>query len=161
MYQTGGILFLVFLFFNIKFFLFNILGPFWTPNTAILLIVFFDLISGIRYSLATAVLCGILEDSFSTGLFGINIFAYIASAYVTNIVKKYIYHRGSQLSRCFLVFVVLAFYLAIQTLLMLMYETIQFWDVVSFVIFPEIFTTLLITTFTFNQLRRCASRYLG
>jgi len=149
---------LTLLFFCIEFVIFNVFTSAFKPNLLILLIVFFDLYLGIRYGLYTAILAGILTDSFSTNVFGLNIVVFILCAYMTSILRKYIYFRGSRMSRLLLVFLII---LIDFTARLILHAIAGHYDIASaftYALLPALFVTLLITTYTFQQLRLCASK---
>ena len=94
----------VFLFFLIEFILFNMFGSWFMPNLLLLLVIYFNFSSGIRYSIFAAVLAGILKDCFSVDVFGLNIF-YFCSLCVLNHCFKEIsslwYFSSIKNSDCF------------------------------------------------------------
>src|SRR5262245_23603085 len=77
---------LVFLFFMLQFLLFNLVGWWLRPQLLILLIIFFDLYLGVRYGLYTAVLAGLIMDSFAASVFGLNLVSFILDAYMTSLL---------------------------------------------------------------------------
>jgi len=145
----------VFLFFLIEFFIFNIAGRLLMPNLLLLVIIYFNLAFGVRYSIFAAVIAGILKDSFSAGLFGLNIFAFVLCAYMTTFLKKYLHFVASRQSRLILVFFITTIHVIIQLCLHLMFGQINVVEVFKFVFVPEIVTTLIVTSLIFAQLRKC------
>jgi len=95
------------------------------PNISLLLVIFITLYLGIRYSIFTAVLVGILKDSFSVGVFGMNIFSLVSCAYMTVILKQYVYYKGSLLSRLLLVFFICIINIMIHAMLQMMFGMIE------------------------------------
>ncbi|MBU1997618.1 MAG: rod shape-determining protein MreD, partial [Candidatus Omnitrophica bacterium] len=93
------IIVLTFLCFLLEFLIFNIVGRWFMPNLLLLLVIFFNLYLGIRYSIFTAVCAGLLKDSFCASVFGINLVSYVVCAYMVTFLKRYIYHAGSKSSR--------------------------------------------------------------
>ena len=146
---------LVYLFFLIEFFLFNLGGRWFLPNLLLLLVIYFNLVFGIRYSIFAAALAGILKDSFSTEIFGFNIFAFVLCAYLTTVLKRYLHYVASRRSRLLLVFCITAIHFTVLLFLRLMFSRTDALHSVQFVLVPEILTTLVITSFTFNQLKKC------
>jgi rod shape-determining protein MreD len=145
-------------FFCIEFIIFNVFTSVYKPHLMILLIIFFDLYLGIRYGLYAAVLAGLLADSYSTGIFGLNIVVYILCAYMTSILRKYIYYRGSRLSRLLLVLLISLIEFAARVVLHAIAGQLDFLGAVTTAYLPALCVTLLITTSVFQQLRLCASR---
>ena len=146
------------LFFLIEFMLGN-QGPSWMkPNLLILLIVFTHLAWGIRYSLYAALLAGLLKDSFSTAVFGINIFSFVICAYFIVFLKKYIYRKGSIIRQAGLVSSVLILNNIFHVLLQLMFEPVRFLYVLGYVMFPEMIFTLSLMRPAFNLLKQCVLR---
>lgn len=149
------IIFFVLLFFFIEFLLFNLAGPDFMPDMLLLLVIFFNLSLGIRYSIFTAILAGILRDAFSAGVFGIHLCAFIVGAYLTTFLKRYIYHRGSQFSLLILVFAVTLADIAIHAALRGLTGEMNWADMARRVILPQIFWTLVSAVYTFHFLKRC------
>lgn len=128
------------------------------PNLLLLGIIYFNLAFGIRYSIFAAVLAGVFKDSFGVGIFGINIFSFVICAYMTTILKRYLHYVASRGSRLLLVFCVTVVHALVHFSLQLMFGTVDVIQFFQFVFVPEILTTLLITSFTFAQLKKCALR---
>lgn len=158
MRRTLIIIVFVFLFFLIEFFLFNVIGRFSKPNLLLLLVIFFNLCWGIRYSLLTAVFAGILKDSFTIGFFGINLFSFVLCAYATTLLKRYVYHMGFHSSRLFLIFLIIVFDIMIHACLHMMFVEVHLIQVLRYVLIPEVLTTFIVATFTFQQLKKCVLR---
>jgi rod shape-determining protein MreD len=132
------------------------LGAWFTPNLLIILIVFFNLFRGTRYSLQIAVMAGILKDSFAVNVFGINTVAFILCAYLTTAIKTYIYQAGSEVVRVLLVFSITIVYILIYYCLTLIHTSLDFREVFSCILLPEVLTTTLIAPFVFERLKQCA-----
>lgn len=141
----------------LEFFLFNYVHPWLTPNFLLLLVIFVNLWLGIRYSIFTAVVAGIIKESFSTDFFGSHIFIFVVCAYATTIFARYLYQRGSLFSRHLLVGSVLILSFILQWIFHLGIPQIGS----SFLIIglPEILLTLILMEFIFKNLRICASRF--
>ena len=105
--KVAVITFFVVVAFVIEFLLFHLFGRWATPDLELLLVMFFNMYFGIRYGLVTAVLAGTIRDSFSIGTLGVNVCSFIVAAYMTTILKQYIYHMGSRLSRYILIFLII------------------------------------------------------
>lgn len=148
----------VFTFFLLEFLLFNLIGKWFVPNLLLLLVIFFDLYFGIRYGILTAVLAGLLKDSFSTSMFGLYLFSFVLCAYLTNIIKRYIYFRGSTQRRLLLVLIISLINFFIQYCLHFVTVVFNVFEVFRFIFLPEVVITLLITPFIFDQLKKCASK---
>jgi len=149
----------VFLFFLIEFFLFNMGGRWLMPNLLLLVVIYFNLAFGIRYSIFAAVLAGIFKDSFGAGIFGIHIFSFVLCAYMTTILKRYLHYVASRRSRLLLVLGVTIIHIAGYFCLQLIVGKVNMTQVLTFVAAPEILTTLLVTSFTFAQLRKCVLKF--
>lgn len=146
------------IFFVIEFFLFNILGDFLQPHLLLLLVIFFNLFLGIRFGLYTAVISGILYDSFATTVFGLNIVSFIICAYMTTLLRRRIYYRGSQLSRLIMVFCIYLIDFFTRVILYSMLGSFDPLGAFKFALLPALVTTLFVTTTTFQYLRQCVSR---
>jgi len=145
----------VFSFFLIEFFLFNMGGKWFMPNLLILVIIYFNLAFGIRYSIFAAVLAGVLKDSFAIGTFGIHISAFVLCAYMTTILKRYLHYVASRRSRLLLVFCVTVIHVITLLGFQLFFGKVNVVQIFPFVFMPEVLTTLLVTSFIFTQLKKC------
>ncbi|HQP10084.1 MAG TPA: rod shape-determining protein MreD [Candidatus Omnitrophota bacterium] len=152
------IFFCVFMAFLGEFFLFNLAGRWFMPNLLLLTIIYFNLAFGIRFSILAAVLAGLLKDGFSADVFGLNIFAFVVAAYMTTFLKRYLHYVASRRSRLLLVFFVITVNILTLSGLHVMLEKIDPGEIFRFVFIPETVVTLLVTSFVFLQLRKCASR---
>ncbi len=146
----------VFLFFLMEFILFNMVGRWFMPNLLLLLIMYFNFSFGIRYSIFAAVLAGVFKDCFGAEVFGLNIFVFVLCVYLTTLLKKYLHYGLSHQSRILLVFVVTSVHYAIHLFSKVMGGGVHIGRSVQFVFIPEILTTLIVASFVFNQLRKCA-----
>ena len=145
----------VFVSYLIEFFLFNLGGRWFMPNLLLLVVVYFNLAFGIRYSIFAAVLSGVFADSFGTGVFGINIFSYVLCAFMATFLKRYLHYVASRSSRLILVFSVTIVHLLTHFFLKLMMGRVEVLEIIRYVFIPEIITTLIVTSFFFAQLRKC------
>jgi len=145
----------VYIFFLIEFFLFNLGGRWFMPNLLLLVIIYINLAFGIRYSIFAAVFAGIFKDSFGTGIFGSHIFSFVLCAYMTTILKKYLHYVASRRSRLLLVLCVTIIHIIGYFCLQFIVGKVNIVQVLIYVAIPEILTTLLVTSFTFAQLRKC------
>jgi len=146
--------------FILEFSVFNLAGWWLRPQLLILLIIFFNLYLGVRYGLYTAVLAGLIMDSFAASVFGLNLVSFILVAYMTTFLRKYIYYRGSRLSRLILVFILLLIDFSCRLILHAMLGYFDPVGAIKFALLPGLTVTLLLTTYTFQQLRQCASKLL-
>ena len=148
--------FFVFIFFIFEFFLFNFFGRSVMPNLLLILIVFFNLSFGIRYSLLTAFLAGILKDSFSAGPFGMYAASFMSAAFMSTVFKKYVYSRGSHGSWLLLVSLVSLANIFIQWVIQLrLGSNICVYDILRFILLPEVISTMVIAHFIFYPLKKC------
>ncbi len=152
-------LLLIFLAHAMEFFFYNLFGRSFMPNMILLLVIYLNLFLGIRYSLMAAIVGGVLKDSFSASFFGVNLFSFIVCAYLVTIVKKYIYVKGSNLSRIFLVCVFCVFNVVIQYFLFLIFHKTSFVETLKYVLWPQLIATLILAPPTFYYLRQCALKY--
>ena len=152
------IIFFVFLFYLIEFVLFNLLGGWFKPNLLLILVMFFGLLLGIRYSIFTAVIAGLLKDSFSTNFVGIHLLSFVICAYMTTILKVYVYQIGSRFSRFLLVSIIVTINFVCQSLFYFMFSPVHFTEALQYVLMPDLITTLIVATITFEKLKICVSR---
>src|SRR3989338_3381795 len=157
--KVALITFFIVVAFIVEFLLFHLLGRWATPDLELLLVMFFNMYFGIRYGLLAAVLAGILRDSFSTGILGINVCSFIVAAYMTTILKQYIYHMCSRLSRYILIFIIIAINAAVHYhLYRILVGPLYPGQVFRFVFLPQALLTLLVAPFVFEQLKKCVSK---
>ena len=152
---------LVFLFFTVEFFLFNFVDELFLPNLLIILIVFFNFFLGIRYSLYTAFLSGLLKDSFSTMPFGVHLFSFIFLAYLTTLLKEYINYRESKFSQLVLIFCVMGGYLFVFYFLFSMSVKVRWEEVFWNIWLPETIMTVGVSYYVLKGLKQCVLRFWG
>ncbi len=145
--------------FLIEFFLFDLGGRFLKPNLLILLIVYINLTFGVRYSLLTALFAGLIKDSFSVNVFGLETFTFVLSAFMSSILRKYLFHTSLYSLRIILAFCISFIYSMIFCVLYSMFIQMDFKEFIVFVLFPEVFLTTLVADFTFRKLRKCALKF--
>lgn len=148
----------VLILFLAEFFLFNMAGRWFMPNLLLLAIIYFNLAFGIRYSIFAAVLAGALNDSFSTGIFGLNIFSFVLCAYMTTVLKRYLHYVASRRSRLLLVFFITVINVLAHFFLQTMFGKVDVVQALKFVFVPEILMTLIATSFIFTELKKCVSK---
>ena len=140
MQKIIAITFLSLLFLCLEFFLFNYVHPWFMPNLLLLLIIFVNLWLGIRFSLLTAVIAGLLKEGFSTDFFGFHIFVFVICAYAATFLRPYLYQRGSAFSRYLLVGSILVLNFILQLLFHL--DLSQINGTYFTLGLPEVFLTL-------------------
>ncbi len=150
---------LAYVFFVLEFVLNGSLGVWAKPELLLLLVVFWGLYSGIRYSIAAAVLSGFLKDTFSILPFGTYLFVFIAAAYLTVLVRRVLYQPGSRFSRAVVAFFVLIGCFIIEMILYLTHHEVRLSDAFFNILLPQIVTTMVVVTFVFHWLRDVALRF--
>ncbi|MBF0387098.1 MAG: rod shape-determining protein MreD [Candidatus Omnitrophica bacterium] len=141
----------------LEFTLFNLFGRWGDPHLLLLVVIFFNLYSGIRFSLWAALWAGMFKDCFSTMPFGTNIFAYVVCAYVSLAVRKYCYERGSDISRLWMVLCVVTTHTVVMGLTHKMtFEEVQWLDVWGSIWLPELVITAAVAILVFDRLRDLA-----
>jgi rod shape-determining protein MreD len=153
-----AITFLIVIFFLLEYLSFNLIGWWFNPQLLILLIIFFSLYLGIRHGLYAAILAGVISDSFASSVFGLNIVSFIVDAYMATFLRKYIYYRGSHLSRLILVFSICLIDFLCRFILHAMLGTFDVVGAFKFTFLPSVLVTLLLTTYVFRKLHQCVSR---
>lgn len=152
------VIFFVYISFLIEFLLFNLAQKWFLPNILLLVTMFFTLLYGIRFGLLAAILAGILKDSFTIGFFGISLFSLVACAYMTIILKRYIY-RSSMQSIPLLVFFIAILNVVLHYCLYFMNSIVHVVDVLKFILIPEVLATVVISSYTFTFLRKCVLKF--
>lgn len=139
----------------IEFTFFNLFGHWGDPQLLLLVIIFFNLYSGIRFSLWAALCGGVLQDCFGTMPFGTNIFIYVACAYLSTAVRRYCYERGSTVSKLWMVAVVVtARAVGMGVLHRMVFDEVHWAEVWGSLWLPELVATLLVTMPFFVSLQR-------
>ena len=158
-WKLGLITTLTVLFFLMECLLSNIFGRILKPELILLLIVFFDLYSGVRYGLFVAFLGGFLKDSFSTAPFGITLYAFVFCVYATTLIKKYLFYEIEfGFLRVFItVMVVFLNAIAITFLAALLIER-EGHLAVFLNMLPGVFTTSLLAPVVYKFLKECVLR---
>ena len=139
--------------FALEFLLYNFWGQWGKPELLILVVIFFNLYLGIRYSILAAVFCGIFKDASGVAPFGTYILVYIAAAYVTTLVRRYLYQPGSRFSRAIVTFFVVLGCFFVQVVLSNMNHEVRLTELLAYLLVPQMLTTLIAATYVFAQLK--------
>ena len=133
----------------------SLLGRWFKPNLILIVVVFFNLFWGTRYGLTAAIVGGLIKDSFSANFFALNIFSLLSCAYLTTLIKLYVYHVGSKAGRILMVFIIVIMNVAIQCIMKVILSYVNPLQVISYIFLPEIFTTTIVAGYTIDKLKRC------
>ena len=149
--------------FALEFLLYNFWGKWGKPELLILVVIFFNLYLGIRFSIIAAVLCGILKDASGVAPFGTYVLVYITGSYVTTFVRRYLYQPGSRVSRVVVTFFVVLGCFCVQSILALMPDThgyssnmnheVHLREQLLYLLVPQMLTTLIAATYVFARLK--------
>ncbi len=154
--RIGIIAFLSYLFFIVEVVLNDTFGVWVKPQLLLLLVVFWGLYSGIRYSIIAATFGGLIKDSYSILPFGTYLFVFIAAAYLTTIVRQNLYQPGSRFSRAVVAFFVLLATLIIQAMIYQMNYEARWGELFFDIFLPQLVATMVVVTFVFHRLRNLA-----
>ncbi|MBI3602142.1 MAG: rod shape-determining protein MreD [Candidatus Omnitrophica bacterium] len=147
---------LAYLFFLLEFVLYDALGVWGKPELILLLVIFWGLYSGIRYSIAAAILGGLLKDTLSILPFGTYLFVLLAAAYLTTLARRNLYQPGSPFSRWVVAFFVFIGAFCIEVMLYVMRHDVRLTELLINIFLPELVTTMVVVTFVFYRLRDVA-----
>jgi rod shape-determining protein MreD len=139
--------------FALEFLLFNFWGKWGKPELLILTVIFFNLYLGIRFSIIAAVFSGLFKDSLGVEPFGTYLLIYICAGYLTTLVRRYLYQKGSSFSRGVLTFFVLVGCFVVQALLTTMRHELNPVELLAHILVPQLLTTLAAAAYVFGQLR--------
>lgn len=142
--------------FLIEYLLFNAFGIWFRPDLLLLLVVFFNLYSGIRYSLYAAFWAGLLRDSFGVTPLGMSIFIYISCAYLTTYLRFHFYQPGSRMSRLWVVLVTLILANLLRLVFGVMLWKVPAGDMLEVIVWPEFCITMMVTTYVFEKCKQAA-----
>ncbi len=156
-YQLFGI---VLVFFFLEFVLANFFGRWLKPNLLILLVIFVDLHLGSRWGIYTAILAGLLRDCFTIGIFGANIFSFVVCVYVTTLVRrKLLFDVEFGFLRILMALLMSILNVSVVYIALSLFTAIDFWQMIGFVMLPEVLTTTLIASFVFKELKKCVLKF--
>jgi len=153
MKRIAVIVLVSYLAFMSEFVLYNALGTWGKPEFLILVIVFFNLYLGVRYSLIAAVCCGILKDASGIAPFGTYLLVYVAAAFTTTFVRRYLYEQGSRFSRSLVAFFVVVICFILQAVLTVMNHQMRLHALLADILIPQLLTTMAVSTLVFQQLK--------
>ena len=143
----------------VEFALFNFFGRWGDPHLLLLVVIFFNLYSGIRYSLWAALWAGIFKDCFSTLPFGANVFAYVVCVYLSTVILRYCYQRGSALSKLWMVAVLVTAHTVVMGMLNdMIFDDMRWWEVWGNIWLPQLVMTGVAALFVFDRLRSMAKK---
>ena len=140
--------------FILEFLLYNFWGQWGKPELLILVVIFFNLYLGIRFSIIAAVFCGLFKDASGVAPFGTYVLVYIAAAYITTLVRWYLYQPGSRFSRAVVSFFVVVGCFIVQAVLSNMSHEIHLGELLIYLLVPQLLTTMIAATYVFEQLKK-------
>ena len=158
MKKTSWIIIFSILLFFLQAGLFSVFGGWFKPNFLLLFIIYLNLTRGIRYGLLASLVCGLLMDSFGTGIFGIHAFSFFVCSYLIAVVKKYFIQFDVLPFKIVIVSVFTIFNILFLYLLNTIFIEINFKHVFLFILFPETVSTVAVAPYTFDCLKKCASK---
>jgi len=153
MKRVAVIALVCYLAFALEFLLYNFWGQWGKPELLVLVVIFFNLYLGIRYGIVAAVFCGIFKDTSGVVPFGTYILVYIVGAYVTTLVRQYLYQPGSRFSRAVVSFLVVIGCFIVHSFLVNMGHEVHVADLLLYILVPQLLTTMIAATFVFAQLK--------
>jgi rod shape-determining protein MreD len=142
--------------FALEFLLYNFWGQWGKPELLILVVIFFNLYLGIRFSIIAAVFCGIFKDASGVAPVGSYVLVYIAGSYVTSFVRRYLYQPGSRFSRGLVTFFVVVGCFCVQAIVTNRdVGAGHAWvlQLLLYILVPQLLTTLIAATYVFGQLK--------
>jgi rod shape-determining protein MreD len=139
--------------FALEFLLYNFWGGWGKPELLILVVIFFNLYLGIRFSIIAAVFCGIFKDASGIAPFGTYVLVYIAGAYLTTFVRRYLYQPGSRVSRAMVTFFVVIGCFTVQAVLSNMDHEVHLTEQLLYLLIPQLLTTMVAATYVFERLK--------
>jgi rod shape-determining protein MreD len=143
--------------FALEFLLYNFWGQWGKPELLILVVIFFNLYLGIRFSIIAAVFCGVFKDASGVAPFGTYILVYITGAYVTTLVRRYLYEPGSRFSRIVVTFFVVTGCFIMQAVLANMNREVRLPGLLTCILAPQLLTTMIAATYVYAQLKNISS----
>ncbi len=137
----------------------NFFEQLFHPNLLILLVIFVDLHLGIRYGIFTAILAGLLKDSFSSNIFGLQIISYLICVYATTLCRRYLFYDIEfGFLRVLMAFLISMTNVIVYYALLSFFHTPDIVDIAFYVLFPEVLATTLVSIVMFRWLKLCVLR---
>ncbi len=153
MKRVAVIALVCYLAFALEFLLYNFWGQWGKPELLILVVIFFNLYLGIRFSIIAALFAGIFKDASGAAPFGTYILVYITGAYLTTFVRRYLYQPGSRFSRVVVTFFVVIGCFIIQAIVSNMDHEVRLGGLLFYILVPQLLTTMIAATYVFAQLK--------
>ena len=141
----------------LEFLLYNFWGPWGKPELLVLVVIFFNLYLGIRFSIIAAICCGIFKDASGVAPFGTYVLVYIAASYLTTFVRWYLYQPGSRASRALVALFVVTGCFIVQAVLTDMNHELHFGEQLLYLLIPQLLTTMIAATYVFAQLKNISA----
>ena len=139
--------------FALEFVLYNFWGEWGKPEILILVVIFFNLYLGIRFSIIAAIFCGIFKDASGAAPFGTYILVYLTAGYLTTFVRRYLYEPGSRFSRVVVTFCVLTGSFIVQVVLSNMNHEVRLGESFVHLLVPQWVTTMIAATYVYERLK--------
>ena len=156
LWKLGVMTTLVVLFLLAEFLLSNVFGRLFKPELVLLLVIFFDLYSGVRYGLFVAFLGGFLKDSFGADPFGAVLSSYVLCVYVTTLIKRYLFYEIEFGFLRIFITVLVVFFNAMAMALLVSFLVGQEGRLAVFLnMLPGVITTSLISPIVYKYLKEC------
>ena len=146
--------------FVLEFVLYNFWGQWGKPELLILVVIFFNLYLGIRFSIIAAVFCGRFKDDSGIAPCGTYGLVSIAGSYLTTFVRRYLYQQGSRFSRILVAFFVVVGCFLVQTALLNMNHEVRWTEQLVYLLVPQLLTTMIAATFVFAQLKNVSTFFV-
>jgi rod shape-determining protein MreD len=128
------------------------------PDFLLMAVIFLNFYSDFKGSVMVGFLAGFLKDSFATGIFGVNIFAFLVCVVLLDQYKRYIF-REDLFLKVILVFLLSLTCGFLNYFIFLSRVPASFLTSLLWVILPETIYTTLLAPGLFWAMRRCALKY--
>ena len=160
MKRAAIIALVAYLAFALEFLLYNFWGQWGKPELLMLVVIFFNLYLGIRFSIIAAIFCGLFKDASGVAPFGTYLLVYIVAAYLTTFVRQYLYEPGSRFSRIVVTFFVVLGCFIVQVLVSNMSREMRLVDLFVYLLVPQLLTTMVAATYVFGQLKNISTYFV-
>ena len=128
------------------------------PDFLLIAVIFLNFYVDFKEAAGIGFLAGFLKDSFSAGIFGANIFAFLVCIVILAQYQRYIYREDLYL-KVILVFLISLLSGFLNYFIALSRISAPFISSFFWVIFPESLYTTLVSPLVFWIMRRCAKKY--
>ena len=145
-----GIVILNFLFQSTIFQYFSIMGV--VPNTSLIIIVSFALLSGKRTGAILGLCIGLLQDIFFCDVIGVNTLIYFIIGYLIGLTNQKVFKENMFLPFAFTGFATVFYHIVYFFFMYFLSVDVQFVNIIKNIIIIEVFYNSALSVFVYKQI---------